>query len=179
MSYSHVRLRKTLALVRVLTGVLFIVFGENKISSLEFARIGFPQFIWDATHGTAATFYAGFLGNFSWQHIGRYAILVGFLELFIGVGLTLGLAVRPIAIVGMTYMVNLALATWMAPGPGETLSRYLHAQLPHVLTFLLFFVFAIGHAGENWGLGSLYHHRRHLQWEQQQERVPDDRRTGA
>jgi uncharacterized membrane protein YphA (DoxX/SURF4 family) len=181
MAYSHARLRNTLALVRVITGVVFIILGEYKISSLEFARIGFPQFIWDATHGTAVGFYADFLGSFVWPHMGRYAILVGFTELFIGVGLTLGLAVRPISIVGMVYMVNLMLATWMAPGPGEMLSRYLDTQLSHVMPLLVFFVLGVGHAGETWGLGSLYHRRRRVRWEQQQGRVVDGKqpRTGT
>jgi uncharacterized membrane protein YphA (DoxX/SURF4 family) len=173
MAYSHARLRNTLALVRVITGVVFIILGEYKISSLEFARIGFPQFIWDATHGTALGFYADFLGSFVWQRMGTYAVLIGFVELFIGVGLTLGLAVRPISILGMLYMVNLMLATWMAPGPGEALSGYLDAQLRHLVPLLLFLVLGVGHAGENWGFGSLYHRRRHVRWEQQQSRVVD------
>ena len=34
-----------------------------------------------------------------------------------------------------------------------------------ILMFFLFLLFGIGHAGENWGLGSLYHHRRRARWE--------------
>lgn len=165
MAYSHARLRNTLALVRILTGATFVVFGSYKISSMQFARVGFPQFLWDATRSGAFRFYAGFLESVVWQNPGKYAVLVGFVELFIGIGLLLGLVVRPISILGMVYMVNLMLATWMAPGPDEPLWRYLDGQMQHIALFCLFLLFFMGRAGENWGLGALYHHRRHLGWE--------------
>lgn len=167
MAYSHARLRKTLALVRIVTGAVFLVFGASKISSLEFARVGFPQFLWDATHGAALGFYGSFLQSLGVSHsAAKFAVLVGFVELFIGIGLLLGLVVRPIALLGMVYTVNLMLATWMTPGPDQPLWRYLEPQMGHVTLFFLFLLFGIGHAGENWGLGALYHHRRHLRWEQ-------------
>lgn len=76
MAYSHLRLRRTLALVRILTGVLFLFLGAHKISSWEFAKVEFPQFIWDATHGAAVGFYADFLSSVVKSYPSGIAVLV-------------------------------------------------------------------------------------------------------
>ncbi len=165
MAYSHSRLRNTLAFVRVVTGVLFLVGGGLKISSWDFARNEFPQFVWDAIRGTAVGFYGEFLTSVAVQHLSRAAAVVAFTELTIGVGLLLGLAVRPVSLLGMFYSVNLMLATWNLP-PGTGLNaRYMDNLIKLILMLFMFLVFAIGHAGENWGLGSLYHRRRRARWE--------------
>ena len=166
MAYSHSRLRKTLAVIRILTGVLFLFAAAHKISSWEFAKIEFPQLVWDATHGAAVGFYGDFLRDFIWQHPSGYAALIAFTELFIGVGLVLGLAVRPVSLVGMLYSVNFMLATWNAPGANEPTWRHVDNATKLILMLFLFLLFGVGHAGESWGLGSLYHHRRHHKWEQ-------------
>ncbi|MBZ5567659.1 MAG: DoxX family protein [Acidobacteriia bacterium] len=179
MAYSHSRLHRTLALVRILTGVLFLFLGAHKISSWEFAKVEFPQFVWDATHGAAVGFYATFLNNAFESHPSGMAFLIGLTELFIGVGLVLGLAVRPISVLGMVYMLNLILATWMAPGSNVDLWRYLDNESKLITMFFLFLLFGIGHAGESFGLGALYHRRRRLKWaaaEAGQEESADDRK---
>jgi uncharacterized membrane protein YphA (DoxX/SURF4 family) len=165
MAYSHSRLRKMLAVIRVLTGVLFLFAAAHKISSWEFAKIEFPQFVWEAAHGAAVGFYGDFLGSLAGPHVARFAAVVAFIELFIGTGLVLGLAVRPVSIMGSLYMFHLMLATWNVPGPNEPLWRYLDNDGKLIALLFLFVLFGAGHAGENLGLGSLYHHRRHRQWE--------------
>jgi uncharacterized membrane protein YphA (DoxX/SURF4 family) len=165
MAYSHSRLRKTLAVVRILTGVLFLFAAAHKISSWEFAKVEFPQFVSEAAHGAAVGFYGDFLSSVAGQHLAGFAALVALIELFIGVGLVLGLAVRPISILGSAYMVQLMLATWNVPGPNEPMWRYLDNSCKLLALLFLFVLFGFGHAGENLGLGSLYHHRRHRTWE--------------
>ncbi len=165
MAYSHLRLRNVLALVRMLSGCLFLFTGAHKIWSWEFAGIEFPKFMWNAVHGTAVGFYGNFLNSFVWNYPSRYAVLVALTELCIGVGLLLGLAVRPVSLLGMIYVANLMLATWMAPGPDQPIWRYLDNETKLIALFFLFLLFGIGHAGENWGLGALYHRRRHRLWE--------------
>jgi uncharacterized membrane protein YphA (DoxX/SURF4 family) len=160
MSYSNSRLRKTLAVVRVLTGVLFLFAAAHKISSWEFARIEFPQFVSDAAHGAGVGFYGEFLGSVAGQHLAGSAALFAFVELFIGVGLTLGLAIRPVSILGSVYMVHLMLATWNVPGPNQPMWSYLDNAGKLIALLFLFMLFGFGHAGEILGLGSLYH-RRH------------------
>ncbi len=165
MAYSHLRLRRMLAMARIILGVVFLFLGGHKIASMEFARNEFPDFVWQATHGSAVGFYSDILNSAVWAHTSKYAVVIGFMELFMGVGLLLGLAVRLIAVVGMLYSVNLMLATWMAPGADQPMWRYLDNEAKLIFLFLLFLLLGIGHAGENWGLGSLYHHHRHRTWE--------------
>jgi uncharacterized membrane protein YphA (DoxX/SURF4 family) len=159
MSYSHLRLRKTLALVRIFTGILFLLASIHKISSWEFAKIQFPEFVWNGIHGGAVGFYADFLANVVLQHPSRWAAVVASTELFMGIGLLLGLAVRPVSVVGMFYSINLMLATWNVTGSSDGPWRYGESLSAQVLMFFLFLLFGIGHAGENWGVGSLYHRR--------------------
>lgn len=82
MAYSHSRLRKTLAVVRVLTGVVFLFAAAHKISSWEFAKIEFPQFVSEAAHGAAVGFYGDFLSSVAGQHLAGFAALAAFIELF-------------------------------------------------------------------------------------------------
>jgi uncharacterized membrane protein YphA (DoxX/SURF4 family) len=173
MSDSRLRLRRTLALVRILTGALFLVLGAHKISSWEFAQFEFPQFVWDASHGAGVGFYADFLRSAVESHPSGIAFLAGLTELFIGVGLVLGLAVRPISLLGMMYMLNLILATWMAPGANAELWRYLDNEFKLITMFFLFLLFGVGHAGEYLGLGALYHRHRRVQRPRGEARLED------
>jgi uncharacterized membrane protein YphA (DoxX/SURF4 family) len=167
MAYTHARLRNTLALVRIGTGLLFVSLGYSKVSNIEFARTDFTQFLWSAMHGGAPDFYARLLESYVWPYATKFAVGMGFLELFIGVGLVLGLTIRPVCIVGMTYMLNLMLATWNQSSLGEPLFSFPDEQMRYALPFCIFLLLGIGHAGENWGLGTLYHRRRHKKWEKQ------------
>ncbi len=173
MAYSHARLRKTLAFVRMATGIAFLLLGQYKIASLEFAEVEFPTFMRNAIQGDAIAFYGRFLNSFVWGHVRSYAVLVGLLELFIGVALLLGLAVRPVALIGMIYCANLMLATWWAPGTAEPLWRYISNEALFFAVFFLFLLFGIGHAGEDWGLGAIYHRHRSRKWERASEPVPE------
>jgi len=169
MAYTHSRLRKTLALVRIGVGILFIHSGYYKASSIEFARIDFTDFLYNCISSTAVDFYGKFLTAYVLPHATKVAIGVGFFELFLGISLVLGLLTRPVSVLGMLYMLNFVLATWWQPGPGEPLWHYPDEQLRYVFPFLIFLLLGIGHAGENWGLGTLYHGRRHERWEKRWE----------
>lgn len=169
MAYSHARLRNTLAVVRIATGLLFLDLGWYKVSSIEFARTDFPQFLYYAIQGSAIGFYRGFLAAYVLPNSSKWAVAVGFVELAIGIGLVLGLLVRPMCLLGTVYMVNLMLAVWYQPTPYEPLWNYPDEQLRHVVPVLIFVLLGIGHAGENWGLGALYHRHRRKRWEKSWE----------
>jgi uncharacterized membrane protein YphA (DoxX/SURF4 family) len=169
MPYTHARLRNTLAVVRIATGLLFLDASWYKVTSVQYARVDFTQFVWMAMHGGGFAFYGKFLEAFVWPYSTKVAVLVGFTELFIGVGLVLGLAVRPVCALGMVYMLNLMAATWYQPALGEPMWNFPDEQLRYAVPFLLFVLMFIGRAGENWGLGTLYHRRRHKRWEKQWE----------
>ena len=112
MAYSHSRLRKTLAVVRVITGVVFVSIGAFKVSSLEFDRMFFPEFLDSAVAGGAVTWFRPVVAWISSFGPVRIGVALGFVELFIGIALILGLAVRPASLVGMIYMGALFLATF-------------------------------------------------------------------
>ncbi|MGI9101253.1 MAG: DoxX family membrane protein [Terriglobales bacterium] len=175
MAYSHARLRKTLAFVRILTGIAFLVLGQYKVGSLEFAEVEFPIFLRDAIQGNAVAFYGHFLNSFVWDHTRSYAVLIGLMELFIGVSLVLGLAVRPVALLGIVYCVHMMLSTWWAPGLAEPAWRYVDNEFRVFTALFLFLLFAVGHAGENWGLGALYHHHRNRKWERASAAAPEQK----
>ncbi len=169
MPYTHARLRNALALVRIATGLVFLDVAWYKISSVEFARVDFVQFLWGAMHGGAVGWFGRFLETFVWPNPTKAAVTIGFLEMFIGIGLVLGLLVRPVCAVGVVYMVSLMLATWHQSALGEPMWNFPDEQLRYIIPFFLFLLLAIGHAGENFGLGALYHRRRHKRWEKQWE----------
>jgi uncharacterized membrane protein YphA (DoxX/SURF4 family) len=164
MAYSHSRLRKTLALVRMLTGAVFVFVGMFKVSSLEFARVFFPQFLEDGIQGAAVSWVRPILEWIVSFSAGRVGVRIGFLELFIGIALLLGLAVRPAALLGMMYSLGLFFATWnQAPQTPSMLQSAEH-QFRNLFPFLVFLLLGVGHAGETWGLGSVYHHHRARIW---------------
>ena len=169
MAYTHSRLRKTLALVRIGVGLLFLHSGYYKVSSIEFARVDFADFLYNCISSTAVDFYANFLSKYVLHNSTKIAVGIGFFELFIGISLVLGVLTRPVCILGMLYQINFVLATWWQPGPGEPLWHYPDEQLRYVFPFFVFLILGIGHAGEIWGLGSLYHGRRHERWEKRWE----------
>lgn len=169
MAYTHSRLRKTLALVRIGVGLLLVHSGFYKVSSITFARVDFQDFLFSAISSTAVDFYGKFLTAYVLPYATKVAIAVGFFELFLGISLILGLLTRPVCVLGMLYQISFILATWWQPGPGEPLWHYPDEQLRYVFPFFIFLILGIGHAGENWGLGSLYHGRRHERWEKRWE----------
>ena len=169
MAYSHSRLRKTLALVRMLTGLVFVLTGAFKISDLQFAKTQFPNFLDAAIQGGAAEWFRPVLEWFVSIGPARVGVMIGFVELFIGIGLVLGLAVRPAALVGMLYSICLFLATWneVSSNAAGMLTSTEH-QFLSVFPFVVFLLLGVGHAGETWGLGSVYHRQRARKWEREQ-----------
>ncbi len=165
MAYTHARLRNTLAIVRIGTGLLFLDLGWYKVNSIEFARVDFIQFLADAVTGGAPAWYATFLRTVVFPQPTKWAVAIGFLELALGVGLVLGLAIRVMSLAGMVYTANMAIATWHQAAANEPLWHFPDEQLRYILPFFILLLLGIGHAGENWGLGALYHKHRHKRWE--------------
>jgi uncharacterized membrane protein YphA (DoxX/SURF4 family) len=167
MAYSHSRLRKTLAFARILTGVVFVSVGTFKVSSMEFAKAIFPDFLDNGIHGGAVSWFRPLLEWIVSYGPARIGVLIGFVELFIGIAMVLGLAVRPAALVGMLYSAGLFLSTFdQAPTMPSMLQSAEH-QFRNLFPFLVFLLLGVGHAGETWGLGSLYHHHRARKWERE------------
>ncbi len=164
MAYSHSRLRKTLAVVRFLAGGVFVSVGLYKVTSLEFAKVTFPAFLDDGIQGAAVDWIRPVLQWIVGFGPGRVGVMIGFVELFIGIALVLGLAVRPATVVGMLYSLCLFLATWNQAGSTPSMLQSAEHQFRNLFPFFVFFLLGVGHAGETWGLGAVYHRHRALRW---------------
>jgi uncharacterized membrane protein YphA (DoxX/SURF4 family) len=161
-----------LAIVRVLTGIVFVSIGLFKVSSMEFAKVIFPDFLESGIRGGSVAWLRPVLEWIMSFGPGRVGITIGFVELFIGIAMFLGLAVRPASLVGMLYSAGLFFATWnQAPTTPSMLQSAEH-QFRNLFPFLVFLLLGVGHAGETWGVGSLYHHRRARAWEREAKTGP-------
>lgn len=144
---------KTIALVRIATGVMFLFFGEYKIAGPEWAHGGFEGWIRGFLNaGTVVGFYKPFLLHVVLSHSVLFAWLVGIGEFAIGSSLVFGLFVRAASLGGALLMVNLGLSTWFAPGHGAPFWTYIGANLDHIPLLFLFAIFFATRAGETWGL---------------------------
>jgi thiosulfate dehydrogenase [quinone] large subunit len=144
---------KTLAAVRIATGVFFLFFAEYKLADSVFARTTFPeQWLKDFISQGAVGFYAGFLHKIVLPHHVFFGYLVGVVELLIGLSLVMGLFVRAASVAGALHMISLTLATWWEPGHNVPAWRYFGAELDHLPLLFLFLIFFTTHAGRTWGL---------------------------
>jgi uncharacterized membrane protein YphA (DoxX/SURF4 family) len=134
-------LSRTIAVVRVATGVLFLLFGEYKVAGPGFAHGGFQQYLQGYIGGDAVAFYRPFLAHLVPPHAVFFGYFVGVLELWIGVSLVLGWWVRPASVLGAMFMLNLVLATWWEPGHGVAFWRYFGAELDKIPLLCLFLIF--------------------------------------
>src|SRR3979490_2938440 len=103
-------LQKTIALVRILTAVIFILFGQYKLFTPVFAHGGFEQYVSGFVQSQAVGFYRGFL----WAVVVAPAVLLGYMvglvEIVIGVCLLAGFWVRAASVLGALPMLSLTLA---------------------------------------------------------------------
>jgi uncharacterized membrane protein YphA (DoxX/SURF4 family) len=151
MDEPNPALSRTIALVRILTGVLFLLFGEYKVASSDFAHTGFPQYLQGYVQGSAVSFYRPVLAMLI-PRVVFFGYLVGVVELAIAASMILGIWVRRFSVVGALFMLNLFLATWWEPGHGLPVWRYFGAELDTIPLFFLFLIFYAADAGMTFGL---------------------------
>jgi len=144
--------QKTIALARIATGILFLLFGEYKVATPAFAHANFQQYLQGYIQTEAVSFYRPLLARVVSPHAVFFGYAVGVFELWIALSLIAGLFVRVSSILGGLFMVNLALSTWWAVGHGVALWRYFGAELDTIPLFLLFLIFFAADAGKTWGL---------------------------
>ena len=151
MTEPNPALSRTIAVTRILTGLLFLLFGEYKVASPDFAHTGFPQYLQGYVQGSAVSFYRPVLALLI-PHATFFGYLAGIVELVIAASMILGLWVRPISVVAALFMLNLFLASWWEPGHGVPLWRYFGAELDTIPLGFLFLIFRAADAGMTWGL---------------------------
>ena len=140
---------RILALCRIFTGFMFLLFGEYKLASPAFAHGVINRWL---TVANAFPFYRTFLSHWVLAHPVFWGYFVGAGEFAIGVSLMLGFWVRAASIGGLIEMLNLLAATGFSPGAHAQLWQYFGASLDHICPALLFVIFFFGRAGETWGL---------------------------
>jgi thiosulfate dehydrogenase (quinone) large subunit len=145
---------QALAFLRVAVGLLFFVFGEYKVFGTEFTRHGGFQFwINRFLEGGAYPFMVAVLRGFVLPHATPIAFLVAYGELAIGLGLILGILVRPASACGILYMLTLLFSSDY-PGAQAPFWQYFGASLSHSVFVLCFVAFLIGRSDEVWSWGA-------------------------
>ncbi|MGH9745361.1 MAG: DoxX family membrane protein [Candidatus Acidiferrales bacterium] len=144
---------KTIAVARIATGIIFLLFAEYKIVGNEFTPAGFERWVrgW-VEQGQVVGFYRPVLEHVALAHPVFCARLVAWGELGIAISLLFGLLVRPASVWGMILMVNFILSTWYGPGHGAPVWQYFGANLDHIPLLFLFVIFYATRAGDVWGL---------------------------
>ena len=143
---------KTIAVTRIATGFLFLLFGEYKVASPAFAHGDFQKYLDGFIQTEAVSFYRPVLAHIVAPHAVFFGYFVGILELWIAASLILGVFVRPSSIVGALFMLNITLSTWWGAGHGVALWRYFGAELDTIPLILLFLIFFSTDAGQAWGI---------------------------
>jgi uncharacterized membrane protein YphA (DoxX/SURF4 family) len=140
-----------MAVARIIVGLMFIMFAQYKLLHPDFAHGGYQKTVTGYVQETSLRFYRPFLrATLKYPVASGYA--VGVAELLIGASMVLGFWVRPFAVVGGLFMLNLLCSTWVLPADVTPAWRYLGNQLDNISLFLLFLLFFIHNAGETLGL---------------------------
>jgi uncharacterized membrane protein YphA (DoxX/SURF4 family) len=147
---------KTIAVTRIATGFLFLLFGEYKVAGPAFSHGGFQKYLAGYIQGEAVSFYRPFLEHIILPHAVFFGYVVGVLELAIAVSLIAGIWVRGSSILGALFMLNLLLSTWWSPGHGAAFWSYFGAELDTIPLFFLFLIFFAADAGQTWGYDSAF-----------------------
>jgi uncharacterized membrane protein YphA (DoxX/SURF4 family) len=150
---------KTIAVTRIATGFLFLLFGEYKVAGPAFAHGNFQKYLDSYIQTEAVSFYRPVLAHIVAPHAVFFGYAVGVLELWIAASLVLGIFVRPTSIVGALFMLNITLSTWWGAGHGVALWRYFGAELDTIPLILLFLIFFATDAGQTWGIDGALHKR--------------------
>ncbi|HET9837159.1 MAG TPA: DoxX family membrane protein [Candidatus Angelobacter sp.] len=139
-----------MAVARIIIGIMFLFFAQYKIFGHDFAHGGYERYVTGWLDSTAVGFYKPFLRvTLHFPVASAYAVAAA--ELLIGLSMVLGFLVRPFAIVGALFMLNLLLCTWVLP-PGSELWKYFGHEIDNICMFLLFVLFFAHNAGQTAGL---------------------------
>ena len=139
-----------MAIARILVGIMFLLFAQYKLLGREFAHGGYEHYVTGWLDSTAVSLYKPFLrATLHFPAASAYAVAVT--ELLIGLSMVLGFWVRPFAIVGALFMLNLLLCTWVLP-PGSEVWKYFGHEIDNISMLLLFVLFFAHNAGQTAGL---------------------------
>src|SRR5690349_9213419 len=135
---------RSLSLLRIGVGALFLIFGEYKVFGSQFTLGGGFQGWIDRflAGGAAYPFMAPVLRGFVLPHKTAIAFLVAYGEAAIGLGLVFGILVRAASIAGLLYMLALLFSS-NYPGGHAAPWQYFGAALNHLVLAMCFTAFAV------------------------------------
>jgi thiosulfate dehydrogenase [quinone] large subunit len=136
------------ALVRILTGAIFVAEGMGKILG-PFVRGGFAKATTEMLP-QAWPFWRALLRSFVLPHASAFGWIVAIGELAVGMALLLGLWTRLAAAGGAALMLSILLSQ-SDPGAGASWDRWITAGLPTKFALLLLLLLAAADAGRVWG----------------------------
>jgi thiosulfate dehydrogenase (quinone) large subunit len=143
---------RALAALRIGVGVFFVIFGEYKVFGTQFTLGGGFQFwINKFLEGGAYPFTEPVLRNFVLPHATLIAFAVAYGEFCIGLGLVLGILVRPASVCGLAFMLVLLFSSDY-PGAHAPFWQYFGASLSHSIFAFCFVAFLIGRSDEFWSV---------------------------
>jgi len=143
---------KSLALLRIAVGCLFLIFAEYKVFGTQFTlHGGFQYWINLFLQGGAYPFMVPVLKNFVLPHATPIAFLVAYGELAIGIALVLGILARTASVCGAIYMLTLLFSA-NYPGPNALFWQYFGASLEHLVLAMCFATFALTKPEDLWSL---------------------------
>ena len=146
---------KSLALLRIAVGCLFLIFAQYKVFGTQFTlHGGFQYWINLFLQGGAYPFMVPVLKNVVLLHATAIAFMVAYGELAIGIALVLGILVRAASIGGLIYMLTLLFSS-NYPGSHAPFWQYFGASLEHLVLAMCFAAFALTRREEIWSLARL------------------------
>jgi uncharacterized membrane protein YphA (DoxX/SURF4 family) len=140
----------TMAVARIVVGIMFLFFAQYKLMGREFAHGGYEHTVSGYEQVTAVGIYKPFL-RATLRHPVASGYAVGVAEMLIGLSMVLGFWVRPFAVAGALFMFNLLLSTWVLPH-GSPAWKYFGNELDNIGFLLLFVLFFAHNAGQTLGL---------------------------
>lgn len=136
------------AIVRILTGVLFVAEGLSKVTG-DFVTGGFAKEV-PQIAARSFPFWRHFLEAVVVPHAAVFAWVVALGELAVGLGLIAGLLTRVAAAGGALLMVSIALGA-AKPAAGAAWDDWITAGLTPKFACLLLLTLFAADAGKVWG----------------------------
>lgn len=144
-----------LAVLRIVVGLFFVVFGQYKVFGTDFTlHGGFQKYTSGFLHGGAYPFMVPVLENILAHFATPMAFLVAYGEFLIGISLVIGVLSRAASLFGFALMA----AMWLSggyPGPHAAFWMYWGASLNWSVLALCFVVLALGRPEERWSLSRI------------------------
>jgi thiosulfate dehydrogenase [quinone] large subunit len=140
---------RTIAFVRILTGIIFFFEGYQKVTG-KFVRGGFAT---SAARMAKAgyPFWRGFLERVVVVHPSPFAWAVALGEILIGLSLISGLLVRAASVGGILLVLSIGFGSAF-PSPEDPWPAFVTEWLLQAAYFGQFLIFFAADAGRTWGL---------------------------